>query len=106
MSSIDTIRFTGLVAGRSLRTVAGPQLLAALRQAGWRQAHNSHFVKRLKERGPQLGINTLNDLAVQLRKGRSEENPGGGRRRVLPGGAVVVYRPDGNAFVTLTHPRS
>jgi hypothetical protein len=110
MSPISTIRFVGLIGNRPIRMLHGPEFNNALAKVGWREAHNAHILKRLKERGPSIGILTLNDFGRMLRNGADAPNPSGGKRRMLGhitgGGSqpYVVYRDDRlpGLFITIS----
>jgi len=104
VARVGAIRFTGLIAGRRLSTLTQQQVRDALKQAGLREAHNSHFAKRLVERGPKFGINTLDDFARQFNAGVAQAGRGGTTEVVLGrSGARVILNRDG-ALVTLTGP--
>lgn len=98
MAKIDSLRFSGLVKNRRLKDITGPEFHEALTKAGWREAHNGHILKRLRQRGPACGIKTLEDFGRALKKGTTEEGERGVTVRILPRGGYVVYK--GNRFIT------
>jgi len=76
----------------------------ALKENGWREAHNGHIYKRLVERGAALGIKTPNDFARALRDGTTEDAEEGASRRVCRGGNCwVIFR--GGSLITIRHPK-
>lgn len=107
---ISQFALKGPVSVKLLREVHGPEFNNCLRQAGWQEAKNAHILKRLKERGPSVGINTLADFAREVRQGKTGPNPGGGSRRFLNittnkgKKPFVVFRNDKTpgTFITLT----
>lgn len=108
MAVISAIEFVGLIGNRPILQLHGPEFDNALAKAGWREAHNAHILKRLKERGPGIGINTLNDFARSLRIGEDAPNPSGGKRRLILGSTsdgkqpFVVYRDDQDPGLLIT----
>ena len=107
---ISKFDLKGSVTVKPLKTVHGPEFNKCLKQAGWREARNAHILKRLKQRGPSVGINTLADFAREVRQGRTERNKSGGWRRFLNITSnkgkkpFVVFRDDRTpgTFVTLS----
>src|SRR5208282_1073687 len=66
------IEFSGLIKNRSLRGLSQQEIRNAMTKAGLREAHNAHFIMRLVARGPDCGINTLDDLANALNDGLTQ----------------------------------
>jgi hypothetical protein len=100
------IEFTGLIKNRSLRGLSQQEVRNAMAKAGLREAHNAHFIMRLIARGPDSGINTLDDLANALNDGLTQAGEQKGTTDVLlrSGRAKVVLNTAGE-FVTFTHIR-
>lgn len=95
VATFGRIAFVGLIGNRPLAQLGQQEIRNAFAKIGLREAHNSHFISRLIERGPRFGINTLNDLARALNNGvaRSGAQPGT-VEIVFPGGkaAAVINR--------------
>ena len=89
---IPHFRPVGLIAGRKLRDVTQSSLRNALAQSGIREAHNSHFLMRLIDRGPTRGIRNLGDFARELNAGIRQLGKEPGTVEVLlpSSGAKVV----------------
>lgn len=107
---ISKFDLKGSVTLKLLSQVHGPEFNNCLKQAGWREAKNAHILKRLKQRGPSVGINTLADFAREVRQGKTERGPRGVLLRVLnitmKNGKkpFVVFRDDRTpgTFITLS----
>lgn len=107
---ISQFQLAGASADKLWSEVHGPTFNQMLKKAGWQEAPNAHILKRLRERGPHIGINTPSDFAREVRQGWNEPNPGGGMRRMLNiqtdkgRRPFVVYRNDiaPGLFITLT----
>lgn len=69
VSRFGRIAFRGLIGNRHLTQLGHQEIRNALVKVGMREAHNAHFVKRLIERGPQWGINSLNEFARVINAG-------------------------------------
>jgi hypothetical protein len=95
------IRFIGLIGNRPLASLTQQEVRNAFARAGLREAHNSHFISRLIERGGQFGIRTLNDFARALNGGvaRAGSNPGT-IEIVLPGGRTAVVTNQAGELIT------
>lgn len=89
---IPHLKPVGLIASRKLRDATQISLRNALERSGIREAHNSHFLMRLIDRGPVRGIKTLGDFARELNTGiRQIGKEPGTIEIVLPSsGAKVV----------------
>ncbi|HJZ54491.1 MAG TPA: hypothetical protein VKE74_06010 [Gemmataceae bacterium] len=87
------LTFTGLIKNRPLAELTQQEIRNAFAKVGLREAHNSHFISRLIERGPQFGINTLDDLARALTNGTA-------RAGAQPG-TVEIVLPNGRAAVVV-----
>lgn len=83
------IGFVGLIRHRPLAQLTQQEIRNAFAKVGLREAHNSHFISRLIQRGPDFGINTLDDLARAL-------NNGVARAGRQPGTTEIVF-PNGRA---------
>jgi hypothetical protein len=96
------IAFTGLIANRPLITLTQQEIRNAFAKIGLREAHNSHFISRLVERGAQFGIRTLDDFARAVNNGvaRAGAQPGT-VEIVLPGGRAAVVTNAAGELVTL-----
>lgn len=103
MPTIEMLSFRGLIGNTELQDITGPDFMSALRTSGWREAHNAHIFKRLRERGVHLGIRTPNDLVRAIRRGSTQrEADGTCLRTICDGRAVIVYREQTGALITLT----
>lgn len=101
---VGRIAFTGLVRHRPLGQLTHQEVRHALAQAGMREAHNAHFVKRLIERGPSFGISTLDDFASAFNSGTVTVGRDGTTIVELArSGARVVVNRFGH-LVTLLYP--
>lgn len=101
--AIDRFAFGGNDGSYTVEEITGNQWDNALKRIGWREAHNAHMLKRLKERGASFGVRTLNDLAQALRGGVSEDANSGAMARISKNGRFrVIYK--NNEFITLTGP--
>lgn len=89
VATFGRIAFVGLIGNRPLSQLGQQEIRNAFAKIGLREAHNSHFISRLIERGPQFGINTLNDLARALNRGVA--------RLGSQSGTVEIVFPSGRA---------
>jgi len=102
-AKLSTLRFKGLIRDQEFPDVSGPELLKAIRKAGWKEGTGTHFIKRLRKRGPALGIKTLGDLEREIARGRSEAAEDGKvLHRICRGNACIVYNPKTRTLITLT----
>jgi hypothetical protein len=101
VATFGRIAFVGLIGNRSLATLTQQEVRNAFARIGLREAHNSHFISRLIERGSQFGIRTLNDLARALNNGvaRAGSQPGT-VEIVLPGGRAAVVINSAGELIT------
>ncbi len=98
------VAFTGLIKNRALNTLTQQEVRNAFAKVGLREAHNSHFISRLISRGPQFGINTLDDFARALSNGTAQAGRQAGTIEiVLPNGraAIVVKEATGDLITFL-----
>jgi hypothetical protein len=95
------ITFVGLIGNRPLASLTQQEIRNAFARVGLREAHNSHFISRLIERGGQFGIRTLNDLARALNGGvaRVGSKPGT-IEIVLPGGRTAIVTNQAGELIT------
>ncbi len=104
MASIDKLNFKGAIGNMPWKDITMNEFINALKESGWREAHNGHIYKRLVERGAALGIKTPNDFARALRDGTTEDAEDGASRRVCRGGNCwVIFR--GGSLITIRHPK-
>lgn len=91
VAAFGRIVFIGLIGNRPLAQLGQQEIRNAFAKIGLREAHNSHFISRLIERGPQFGINTLNDLARALNMGVARAGSQAGTvEMVFPGGRAAA----------------
>jgi hypothetical protein len=69
VSRYGQITFVGLIRNRPLHSLTQQEIRNAFAKVGLREAHNSHFISRLVQRGPQFGIQTLGDFARVINNG-------------------------------------
>jgi hypothetical protein len=100
------IEFVGLIKNRSLGGLTHQEIRNAMTRVGLREAHNAHFIMRLIERGPDCGINTLDDLAKSFNDGATRPGEQTGTTDIIlrNGRAKVVLNTAGE-LVTFTHLR-
>jgi hypothetical protein len=99
---LGRLSFRGLDRGRPLGDLTHQEVRSLLAQAGAREAHNAHFVKRLVERGPLFGVRTMDDFARAFNAGTVLAGRHGTVIVELsPSGARAVLNRFGE-FVTLT----
>jgi len=102
VSRFGRIAFRGLIGNRHLARLGHQEVRNALAKVGMREAHNAHFVKRLIQRGPQWGINTLNDLARGINSGVARIGSKAGTTEiVLPGERVAIVLNSAGELITL-----
>jgi hypothetical protein len=101
VAAFGRIAFVGLIGNRPLATLTQQEVRNAFAKVGLREAHNSHFISRLIERGTQFGIHSLNDLARALTNGvaRTGSKPGT-VEIVLPGGRAAIVTNSAGELVT------
>lgn len=98
------IEFGGLIRNRSLGGLTHQEIRNAMATVGLREAHNAHFIKRLIARGPECGINTLDDLAKFLNEGNAQQGEQPGTTDIVfRSGRVKVVVNTAGEFITLTH---
>jgi hypothetical protein len=93
VATFGRIAFIGLIGNRPLVQLGQQEIRNAFAKIGLREAHNSHFISRLIDRGPQFGINTLNDLARALNMGVA--------RAGTQAGTVEIVFPSGRAAAVI-----
>lgn len=89
VASFGRVAFVGLINNRPLAQLTQQEIRNAFAKIGLREAHNSHFISRLIERGPQFGVHTLDDLARVLNNGVA--------RAGSQAGTVEIVFPNGRA---------
>lgn len=94
---IKKIKFSGLLLNRPLAEVEDQTIINALRGLRecpnkWREGAGTHFIKRLKERGPGLGIPTAAHLNRAIQAGHSKQEDAGKWVHHI-GKAKIVYNP-------------
>ena len=102
LSRYGRVAFTGIVRNRPLRDLTQQQIRNAMSRAGMREAHNAHFISRLKQRVFLYGIRNLDDLARALNQGTARVGRQSGTVEIvfLSGRAAAVVNPQGH-FITL-----
>lgn len=93
VASFGRIAFTGLIRNRPLLSVTQQEIRNAFAKIGLREAHNSHFISRLISRGPNFGINTLDDFARAVNNGTA--------RAGAQAGTIEIVIPNGRAAVVV-----
>jgi hypothetical protein len=102
VGAFGRIAFVGLINNRPLVTLTQQEIRNAFAKVGLREAHNSHFISRLIERGPQFGIHTLADLARALNNGVARTGAQAGTIEiVIPSGRAAVVTNAAGELVTL-----
>ena len=105
MEAIETFEFRGLIGGRALFSITTNEFMHALRDIGWREAHNAHILQKLRERGRLWGINTPEDFARALRNGYTILAHEGAKARVCCNGMCwVIFREAERTLITIRHP--
>jgi hypothetical protein len=101
VANYGRITFVGLIGNRPLVQLGQQEIRNAFAKIGLREAHNSHFISILIERGPRFGIHTLNDFARALNAGvaRAGAQPGT-VEIVFPGGRASAVVNSAGEFVT------
>lgn len=103
MPAIEFLNFRGLIGNTEFQDITGPDFMNALNTAGWREAHNAHIFKRLRERGPHFNIRTPNDLVRAIGRGSTQHQADGTcLRSICDGRAALVYREETSSLITLT----
>jgi hypothetical protein len=69
---------------------------------GLREAHNGHFIKRLLERGPEAGTETMDELARALNRAKKVAGTEGTVYLILPGGRFKAVLNAAGEFITLS----
>jgi hypothetical protein len=103
-TTIDGIKFAGLIGNRRLHQITTNEFMSALAKCGWREAHNAHVLMRLRERGMFWGLRTANDFARALRYGYTVSADDGAMARVCClGQCWVIFRPELRSLITIGH---
>lgn len=101
VGTVGRVAFVGLINNRPLATLTQQEVRNAFAKAGLREAHNSHFISRLIERGAQFGIRTLDDLARALNNGVARTGRAADTIEiVLPGGRAAVVTNTAGELIT------
>ena len=99
--SFGRVAFVGLIANRPLAQLTQQEIRNAFAKIGLREAHNSHFISRLIERGPRFGIHTLDDLARALNNGAARAGAQAGTVEIVfPGGRAAAVVNAAGELVT------
>ncbi len=93
VGSAGRFQVRGLIGNRPLSSLTQQEIRNALAKSGLREAHNSHFMRRLITRGPNYGIRTLNDLTRAINSGTARA----GAQR----GTIEIVIPNGRAAVVV-----
>ncbi len=103
LATYGRLSFVGLIARRPLASVTQQEVRNAFAKIGLREAHNSHFISRLIERGPQFGIHSLDDFARALNGsvGRAGSQAGTTELLLPNGRAAVVINTAGELITFL-----
>jgi hypothetical protein len=92
----DRVIFRGLINNRALENLTQQEIRNAFAKVGLREAHNGHFISMLIERGPEFGINSLDDLARAMNRGTVRSGTTAGTVDImLPNSTKVVANMDG-----------
>lgn len=89
VATVGRIALVGLINNRPLAQLTQQEIRNAFAKIGLREAHNSHFISRLIDRGSQFGVHTLDDLARALNNGVA--------RAGSQAGTVEIVFPSGKA---------
>jgi hypothetical protein len=101
VGAFGRIAFVGLINNRPLVTLTQQEIRNAFEKVGLREAHNSHFISRLIERGPQFGIHTLADLARALNNGVARTGAYVGTIEiVIPSGRAAIVTNTAGELIT------
>lgn len=101
VASYGRIAFVGLIGNRPLAQLGQQEIRNAFAKIGLREAHNSHFISRLIERGPEFGIRTLNDLARALNLGVARAGGQAGTVEIVfPGGRAAAVVNSAGELIT------
>jgi hypothetical protein len=104
VAAFGRIAFVGLIKNRPLVELTQQEIRNAFAKVGLREAHNSHFISRLVERGPQLGIQTLDDFARALNNGVARVGSQAGTIQiVIPNGRAFIVMNEAGELITLTY---
>lgn len=102
VASYGRIAFVGLIGNRPVVQLGQQEIRNAFAKIGLREAHNSHFISRLIQRGPQFGINTLNDLARALNMGVARPGSQAGTVEIVfPSGRAAAVVNSAGELITL-----
>ena len=102
VATLGRVAFVGLIRNRPLGELTQQAIRNAFAKAGLREAHNSHFISRLVERGPKFGVHTLGDFARGLNNGVARAgNQAGTVEVVFPGGKVAAVLNEAGELITL-----
>jgi hypothetical protein len=101
VARLGRISFAGLISNRPLAQLGQQEIRNAFAKIGLREAHNSHFIRRLIERGPQFGIHTLDDLARAINYGVARAGSQAGTVEIVfPGGRAAAVVNAAGELVT------
>ena len=102
VATLGRVAFVGLIRNRPLGELTQQAIRNAFGKAGLREAHNSHFISRLVERGPNFGIHTLDDFARGLNNGVARAGKQAGTVEVVfPSGKVAAVLNEAGELITL-----
>jgi len=102
VATFGRVAFIGLINNRPLTQLTQQEIRNAFAKIGLREAHNSHFISRLIERGPQFGVHTLDDFARVLNNGVARAgNQTGTVEIVFPSGRAATVVNTAGELVTL-----
>ena len=104
VAAFGRIAFVGLIKNRPLVELTQQEIRNAFAKVGLREAHNSHFISRLVERGPQLGIQTLDDFARALNNGVARVGRDRTIEIMIPNGRAFIVMNEAGELITLTYP--
>lgn len=104
IAKLGRLRFAGLNAKRPLAELTDGEIIKAFKKAGLKFSGNrNHFIQRLKERGPDAGINTLDDFARAINRGVAKQGKIKGTIDIhLRGGWKVAVDQKTGHFRTFT----
>lgn len=102
IAAFGRVTFIGLIGNRPLAQLGQQEIRNAFAKVGLREAHNSHFVSRLIERGPRFGVHTLNDFARSLNDGVARAGSQAGTVEIVfPNGRAAAVVNSAGELITL-----
>lgn len=101
LAKYGRIGFSGLINKRPLAQLTHQEIRNAFAKVGLREAHNAHFISRLKERGVSFGIRNLDDLARVINNGTMQVGRQAGTVEIVaPGGRFAIVANRAGELIT------